>query len=133
MDWNSIINAASPELFLAFVGLVAVLIGAALKEKFAAVSLTFAAVVLLIASGLSLFLIDGGTAFGGLWETDRYTNLAKAVCYLCAAVSLILAENYLVREKLIRFEYALLVIFASLGMGLTGVFTALILPLVFRL
>ncbi|MAK61990.1 MAG: NADH-quinone oxidoreductase subunit NuoN [Ponticaulis sp.] len=118
MDWNSIINAASPELFLAFVGLVAVLIGAALKEKFAAVSLTFAAVVLLIASGLSLFLIDGGTAFGGLWETDRYTNLAKAVCYLCAAVSLILAENYLVREKLIRFEYALLVIFASLGMGI---------------
>lgn len=118
MDWNSIISAASPELFLAGIGLIGVLVGAVLREKFAALSLTFAAIVLFMASGLSLLTIDGGVAFGGLWETDRFTNLAKAVVFFCSGVSLLLAEHYLTSEKLIRFEYALLVIFASLGMGI---------------
>ena len=119
MDWNSIISAASPELFLAIVGLIGVLIGAVMREKFSTLSLNFGAAILVVASVLSLAMIDGGTAFGGLWETDRYTNLTKAACYFCGAVSLVLAEQYLVKEKLIRFEYALLVIFACLGIGIS--------------
>ena len=118
MNWEAIISAASPELFLAAVGLLAVVLGAVLRERFAASSMIFGAIVMFVASALSLIMIDGGTAFGGLWETDRYTNLTKAIVYFCSGVALVIAENYLSKEKLIRFEYALLVIFASLGMGI---------------
>ncbi len=119
MNWDEIFAAATPELYLAFAGLVAVVLGAVLRERFATVSIKAGALILLGACALSLFNIEGGVAFDGLWETDRFTNLAKAVCYLCAGVALLIAEPYLVKERLIRYEYALLVIFASLGMGIT--------------
>ena len=119
MNWDEIFAAATPELYLAFAGLVAVVLGAVLRERFATVSIKAGALILLGASALSLFNIEGGVAFNGLWETDRFTNLAKAVCYFCAGVALLIAESYLVKERLIRYEYALLVIFASLGMGIT--------------
>ncbi|MBN04675.1 NADH-quinone oxidoreductase subunit NuoN [Ponticaulis sp.] len=119
MNWDEIFAAATPELYLAFAGLVAVVLGAVLRERFATVSIKAGALILLGACALSLFNIEGGVAFNGLWETDRFTNLAKAVCYFCAGVALLIAEPYLVKERLIRYEYALLVIFASLGMGIT--------------
>ncbi|MDF1681545.1 NADH-quinone oxidoreductase subunit NuoN [Ponticaulis sp.] len=119
MNWDEIFAAATPELYLAFAGLVAVVLGAVLRERFATVSIKAGALILLGACALSLFNIEGGVAFNGLWETDRFTNLAKAVCYFCAGVALLIAESYLVKERLIRYEYALLVIFASLGMGIT--------------
>ncbi|MFC6199942.1 NADH-quinone oxidoreductase subunit NuoN [Ponticaulis profundi] len=118
MNWTEIFSAAGSELFLVCAGLIGVLAGAWLKDKFASLSIFAGAIVLFIAAAISLLQIDGGQAFGGLWETDRYTNLAKAVAYVCAGVSLVIAEGYLTREKLIRFEYALLVVFASLGMGI---------------
>lgn len=119
MNWDEIFAAATPELYLAFAGLIAVVLGAVLRERFATVSIKAGALILLGACALSLFNIEGGVAFNGLWETDRFTNLAKAVCYFCAGVALLIAEPYLVKERLIRYEYALLVIFASLGMGIT--------------
>lgn len=119
MNWDEIFAAATPELYLSLAGLVAVVLGAVLRERFATVSIKAGALILLGACALSLFNIEGGVAFNGLWETDRFTNLAKAVCYFCAGVALLIAEPYLVKERLIRYEYALLVIFASLGMGIT--------------
>ncbi len=118
MNWNEIFIAAGPELFLAAAGLAGVLFGAILKEKAASLSLFAGAGALVIAAAIAILQLDGGQAFGGLWETDRYTNLAKALAYICAAIALLMAEGYLKREKLIRFEYALLVLFASLGMGI---------------
>lgn len=118
MNWNEIITAAGPELFLAAAGLMGVLIGAVMKERSSSLSLFAGALVLVVAAVIALLQFDGGRAFGGLWETDRYTNLAKAIAYVCAAIALLMAEGYLKREKLIRFEYALLVVFASLGMGI---------------
>ena len=119
MNWDEILAAATPELYLALAGLIAVALGAVMRERFATHSIKLGALILLGACALSLFKIDGGAAFGGLWETDRFTNLAKAICYFCAGVALLIAESYLVKEKLIRYEYSLLVIFASLGMGIT--------------
>ena len=118
MNWNEIFIAAGPELFLAAAGLAGVLFGAILKEKAASLSLFAGAGALVIAAAIAILQLNGGQAFGGLWETDRYTNLAKALAYICAAIALLMAEGYLKREKLIRFEYALLVVFASLGMGI---------------
>ncbi len=118
MDWQAIFISAAPELFLAATGLIGILVGSALQTGFAKPSITAGALVLFIAAGLALVNIDGGVAFGGLWETDRFTNIAKAVAYLSAGIALLIAEGYLTREHLLRFEYAILVIFASLGMGI---------------
>lgn len=122
MNWNETLNstmiAAGPELFLAAVALSGVLLGAIMREKAASLSIYAGAVCLLIAATISIVQVDGGSAFGGLWESDRYSNLARSIAYVCAAIALLLAEGYLKREKLIRFEYALLIIFSALGMGI---------------
>lgn len=118
MNWNEIFSAASPELFLAAMGLIGVLVGAVYKDRSAGMSLYAGAVVLIIAAIISIVQMEGGKAFGGLWESDPYTNIARAIAYVCAAISLIMAEGYLRREGLLRFEFALLVVFGSLGMGI---------------
>lgn len=118
MNWTDFLNAAGPEAFLALAGLTAITIGAFIQNRFPGVFLMGCVVALLAASGLSLFQIEGGSAFDSLWESDRYSRIAAALCYLCSAVALIIAEGYLRREKLIRFEYGVLVLFAALGMGI---------------
>lgn len=118
MNWTDFLNAAGPEAFLALAGLSAITIGAFIQNRFPGVFLMGCVLALLAASGLSLFQIEGGSAFDTLWESDRYSRIAAALCYLCSAVALIIAEGYLRREKLIRFEYGVLVLFASLGMGI---------------
>ena len=55
MNWDEIFAAATPELYLAFAGLVAVVLGAVLRERFATVSIKAGALILLGASALSLF------------------------------------------------------------------------------
>lgn len=115
---QTIFAAAGPELFLAAAALIGVLLGAVYREKAAGLSLYSGAVCLVIAAIIAVLNVEGGEAFTGLWQSDQYTNVARAVAYVCAAISLLVAEGYLRREKLIRFEYGLLVVLASLGMGI---------------
>ena len=117
MNWSEIFAAGAPELLLVVWGLVAVLLGAWLQQGFSAGLTRLSVLVLFVAAILALLFPEGGTAFNGLYESDEYVNFAKAVAYICAAVSLLVAETYLTREKIIRFEYPILIVFASFGMG----------------
>ncbi|MEO1312056.1 MAG: NADH-quinone oxidoreductase subunit NuoN, partial [Pseudomonadota bacterium] len=56
--------------------------------------------------------------FGGGLAADKFSVFARTFIYLAAAVSIALAEDYLTREKLARFEFPILVLLAALGMGI---------------
>ncbi|WP_300378774.1 NADH-quinone oxidoreductase subunit N [Henriciella sp.] len=117
LDFQAMIAAVGPELLLALAGLVGVLLGAIFKDQFNSLSFKFAAASL-IAAVLVVFLNwPGGEAFGGLVTTTPFVNFAKVVSYGAGAITLLMGENFLRRHETIRYEYALLIIFASLGMG----------------
>lgn len=116
-DLEDIIITLAPELVLAAAGLIGVLIGAIIKDKFNGMSFKYGAVALIAAAVLAGLHWEGGRAFNGLVESSPFVNFAKVVSYLCAAIALLMAEGFLKRHDTQRYEYGLLVIFASLGMG----------------
>lgn len=119
MDMTLILNAVAPEAFLAFAGLLGVTLGAIFREKFSGASYLFGAVTLFVAAGLAGLYYEGGEAFNGLVKTTSFANYAKIVSFVLGGLALLLAQGFMTRHKTLRYEYALLFIFAALGMGIT--------------
>lgn len=117
LDFEAIITAIGPELLLATAGLAGVLLGAVFGDRFNGLSFKFGAVTLLAAAGIVLMNWSGGVAFDGLVTTSPFVNFAKFVSFVAGAVTLLMGENFLKRHETIRYEYPLLIIFASLGIG----------------
>ncbi|WP_340693731.1 NADH-quinone oxidoreductase subunit NuoN [Hyphomonas sp.] len=118
LDYTAMIVAIGPELWLAAAGLLGVLLGAVLKDRFNALSFKYGALALFGAAALSLMFYQGGEAFGGLVRTNTFLNFAKFVSFAVGGFALIMSEGFLKRHDTIRYEYVLLTIFASLGMGM---------------
>ncbi|GAB5457689.1 MAG: NADH-quinone oxidoreductase subunit NuoN [Henriciella sp.] len=117
-DFEAVLTAVAPEVLLALGGLVGVTAGAVFKDRFNAISFKLAAALLLGAALLAVNNWQGSIAFGGLVETGPFVNFAKTVSFIAAALALLMAEGFLKRHETMRYEYSLLVIFASLGMGI---------------
>lgn len=117
-DLETILTAIAPEVLLAAAGLLGVTIGAFLGDRFNGLSFKFGALVLFAAAALAGYYWEGGRAFDGLVETSSYANFAKVVSFVSGGIALLMAEGFLRRHETLRYEYALLVIFAALGMGM---------------
>jgi NADH-quinone oxidoreductase subunit N len=118
LDITSILMTVAPELWLALAGLIGVLLGAIFGERFNSLSFKFGALALFAAAALAALHFGGGEAFGGLVRTNTFVNFAKVITFVLAGVALIISEGFLKRHETIRYEYSLLIIFASLGMGI---------------
>ena len=117
-DIEQIVNTIAPELLIAAVALLGVVVGAVMKDGFNKVSFKLGALTLFAAATLAVFYRDGGTAFGGLAVTNPFLNYAKVVAYAAGGVALLMAEGFLTRDETIRYEYTLLTLFAALGIGI---------------
>ncbi|MCA8892443.1 MAG: NADH-quinone oxidoreductase subunit N, partial [Hyphomonas sp.] len=118
LDFTAMTLAIGPELWLAATGLIGVLLGALLKDNFNGLSFKFGALVLFVAAGIAAVTYQGGEAFNGLVETNTFVNFAKIVSFIVGGLALVMSEGFLKRHETARYEYALLTIFAALGMGI---------------
>ena len=59
-----------------------------------------------------------GEAFGGLFVSNAYTAFMKGLIFAGAALTLAMTRSYRAREGLDRFEYPVLLAFATLGMAM---------------
>ena len=119
LDITSILMTVAPELWLALAGLIGVLLGAVFGERFNSLSFKYGALSLFAAAALAALHFGGGEAFGGLVRTNTFVNFAKVITFVLAGVALVISEGFLKRHETTRYEYSLLIIFASLGMGIT--------------
>ncbi len=121
MDILNDIQIAAPEALLLAVGLASVLFGAMFKENFNGISRFVGSLALLGAAALSFAQKDAAdlvmVAFNDLYAVTPYTSLVKAVAYLTAAIALIVAGGYLHREGMNKFEYTILIVLGTAGMG----------------
>jgi len=116
-DIEAIVITLAPELLLALAGLIGVLLGAVFKDRFNAISFQVGAMILIAAAILAGYYWEGGRAFGGLVVSTPFVNFAKVVAYASGALALLMAQGFLKRHETQRYEYALLIVFASLGIG----------------
>jgi NADH-quinone oxidoreductase subunit N len=106
-----------PEIFMAVAGLVLLMLGVFRKDD----STKSVAVLVILAFGAAMVLVSGLggdklTAFNGLFIADRFAAFAKGLVLVASAIALAMSLPYLEREKIGRFEYPVLVLFATLGM-----------------
>lgn len=108
----------APELILAVGAMALLMLGVFLKGPNAHRLVTLLTVVLLGAAAVATLVLtgEGGTAFGGAFVFDPIAMFSKTALLGAAALTLLLAMPYLRAEKLERFEYAVLVALAALGM-----------------
>ncbi len=111
------LGAVLPELVLAVSAIVLILIGA-FRGEGSANLVTGLAIAVLAAAGV-LVLLQPGTevsAFNGSLVIDAFGRFMKVLVSIGALVSLIMSVDWQAREKQAKFEYAVLVVIATLGM-----------------
>jgi len=111
MNWTLLY----PELALGLCGLAAIVAGVIPKRDTSFPVAIGVLGALLVAAVLVLGQGEG-TAMGGQYAADAYTRFAKLLVLLGAAAGLVLSMDWNAKEGLSRFEFPVLVLFATLGM-----------------
>jgi len=111
------ITAALPEVFLAVAGMILLMLGVfrgkggtRLVLSLTVATLALAFVMVAVSMGRS------ETALGGLFIADAFGDFMKLLVLAGSSVTLVMAMRYIEREDMARFEYPVLILFATLGM-----------------
>jgi NADH-quinone oxidoreductase subunit N len=105
-----------PEIVLAL-GAMALLMVGAYRDK----SVTFvniSAVLLLVIAGFVVAGVPGGRVFGGSFIVDDYARFLKILTYIGSAFAIVMSVDYMAAEKEQKFEYAVLILLSTVGMGM---------------
>jgi NADH-quinone oxidoreductase subunit N len=107
-----------PELVLALGGMVLLLAGVLRKDGSAMGVLSLLAVLVMAVSAYFVVmpLTPDVKAFAGAFSEDGFSRFVKILILLGGALAIVLSQGYFEREKIARFEFPVLVLFATLGM-----------------
>ena len=113
-----------PELFLALVIMALLMFGVFQKGGRKEIDISafriifWLSVVALVLVLLLVLALSGGrlVGFGGLFVSDPFSGFCKVLVLIGSASTLIMAQQFLERHDMARFEYPVLVMFATLGM-----------------
>ena len=109
---------ALPEVFLAVAGMVLLMVGVFHRGK--ATKPVMLLAILTVAVALALVWIvprQAATAFGGLFVVDSFdADFMETLILLGALLVMIMSLRYIEREGMARFEFPVLMVYATLGM-----------------
>tara|TARA_R110002033_G_scaffold38394_7_gene77749 strand:- start:304 stop:1758 length:1455 start_codon:yes stop_codon:yes gene_type:complete len=124
MDIGNSLYLVAPEVFLTVSSLILLMIAAWGGEKSARLVTILSAAALFGASILLMVLAhlpdfkDGASAFSDQYRMDAFGSTAKFLIYIAAIVSLMIAPRFFEAGGKYRPEYAVLILFACIGMGM---------------
>jgi NADH-quinone oxidoreductase subunit N len=108
-----------PELVLAGGAMILLMVGAYRGEKSAPVVALGAIMLLIAAIGVIVWLPAGkAVTFGGSFILDDFARFLKILAFGGSATAILMSQTYFTREKQNRFEYPILVLLATAGMGM---------------
>ena len=109
---------ALPEIFLACSAMAYMMVGVFVNEKKALSVVHVLSLASLIIVGILLVSMRGKpmSAFNGQFVSDDFAIYMKLLVLLGSFVTLLMSQSYLKRENMARFEYPVLVLFATVGM-----------------
>jgi NADH-quinone oxidoreductase subunit N len=111
MNWT----LALPELALALSGL-AILVFGVIPKRDTTFPCTMLVLGAFLLTGVLVLAQGEGTAFGGQYVADAFSAFMKVLALGAAALGLLLALDWNEKQRLSRFEFPVLVLFATLGM-----------------
>lgn len=110
---------AAPELFLAFMALVILLVDLTVKDRRRTLTFALAQLTLLGAAAIQLLTSTGDVVytFSNMFVDDLMADLLKVFLYMTVIVVLFYSRAYVVdRDAMNKGEYYVLALFATLGM-----------------
>ena len=109
---------AHPEILLACAAMAYMMIGVFVREERAMGIVHYLSLAALIVVGIAVLSMRGQelVAFNGQFVSDDFTVFMKILILLGTFLSLIMSQSYLKREDMKRFEYPVLMLFATVGM-----------------
>ncbi len=116
-DLDFALRLSAPESTLAVGGLVLLMLGAFMGEK-SARFISILSVGLLVAATAVTVTGPLGQAFNGAYVADPLAVYGKALIFLSSAVAIVLGDGWMRRARIARFEYPVLIVLASAGMGM---------------
>lgn len=116
-DLISALHLSAPEATLAVGGLALLMLGAFLGDKSARL-VSILSVALLVAATAVTVTGPLGQAFNGAYVADPLAVYGKAVIFLSSAVAIILGGGWMQRNRIAKFEFPILIVLASAGMGM---------------
>lgn len=107
-----------PEILLCLFAMCGLLVAAYTSKDRLASPLLWATSAIFVAFGLWIGFAGEGTnvAFGGMFHDDAFSRFAKVAILLSAAAVLLMSENYMSTRGLLKFEYPMLIVLATVGM-----------------
>jgi NADH-quinone oxidoreductase subunit N len=109
-----------PEIFITLASLVLLLWGVFHRYQ-VGFSISVAAIFVIIGAAL-LIARDAPASqelFNGAFIDDRFARFMKILTLAGSALALVLSFDYMRRERILRFEYPVLILFSTVGMMLT--------------
>jgi NADH-quinone oxidoreductase subunit N len=108
---------ALPEIVLACTGMALLMLGA-FRGEGSARSVSWLAILALLVVGVlvTLFQQDRTVTFGGQFIVDQFSHFMKWLVVLGSALAIAMSIGFNEREGMNKFEYPVLILFATLGM-----------------
>ena len=112
------LSVVLPEVILAVYAMLALIAAVyTTKDKAAPMILwSTSGLFILLAAWIGFGGEGASQAFGGAFVDDAFSRFAKVTILLSAAAILLLSQDYMTRNDLLRFEYPLLIALAVVGM-----------------
>ncbi len=118
------LTPALPELFLVCAAMALLLLGVFQKQGRAesvrtARTVAYMAVIAMVIGILLVVAMNGSgrvLAFEGMFISDPFSAFAKVLILIASSVALIIAQDFLVRQGIARFEFSVLILLATVGM-----------------
>lgn len=114
---------ALPELFLACVVMALLMLGVfhktgGIEDVKASRLISLLCVVALLLAVMLVSTLSGGrlAAFQNMFVSDTFAVYCKVLVLVGSALGIIISQGFLERHEAARFEYAILIVFAALGM-----------------
>lgn len=105
-----------PEIMLAAGAMALLMIGAYGRDVTRAVNIL--AILILLAAALAAATVPGGTTMNGSIVVDSFARFMKVIAFVASAVAIVMSLNYQTVEKQKTFEYAVLILLSTTGMGM---------------
>ena len=108
---------ALPEIVLACASMALLMLGV-FRGDGATRSVSWIAVLGLLVAGIVMFFVQDGRmiAFGGQFIVDDFAHFMKWLIVIGSSLAILMSLSYNEQEAVARFEYPVLIMFATLGM-----------------
>ena len=121
MNWIASLQATLPELVLS-VGALALMLVAAWGGQGSTRAVSWTSVAVLLGAGIALAgpASYAGVVFDGLYRADAFAAFAKALIYVAAAISIVIAPRFFANGDgdSLHPEHPVLILLSAAGMGM---------------